>query len=465
MSARILVVDDVDLNVKLLEAKLSSEYFDVLTANEGESVLRMAQDQRPDIILLDVMMPGMDGFEVCRRLKANPITADIPVVMVTALSETSDRVRGLEVGADDFLTKPVNDIALFARVRSLVRLRRMSEEWRHRENVYGRFDTLLGSEPPVERSGPACIVVWGESSFNANKIASMLAPIAERTTQVDAPDALQAAVDSSTDLVVLSVSVRADALRIVAQLRANEASRHVPVLLIADQGDLPRLAKALDLGANDYVLRPLDANELIARARTQVRRKRLQDRLSENYQKSLSLALTDGLTGLYNRRYLAAHLDGLLSRLADGMVPPALFIFDIDWFKRVNDTYGHAAGDCVLREIANRVSRNVRSFDLVARYGGEEFVVVLPETPLPVAMTVAGRLRAVIADTPFELKEAGVDIPVTISIGVALARDATETASSLLGRADEALYAAKAQGRNCVVCASEEPTVAPRAMA
>jgi len=133
MTARVLVVDDVELNVKLLEAKLASEYFEVVTAYNGADALDLAEAEPPDIILLDVMMPRMDGFEVCRRLKANERTTDIPAVMVTALSDVADRLRGLEAGADDFLTKPVNDIALFARVRSLVRLKRMMEELRLRE--------------------------------------------------------------------------------------------------------------------------------------------------------------------------------------------------------------------------------------------------------------------------------------------------------------------------------------------
>src|SRR5579864_5180818 len=142
MTARILVVDDVELNVKLLEAKLANEYFEVISAYDGPTALTLADAELPDIILLDVMMPRMDGFEVCRRLKADPRTADIPVVMVTALSDVADRLRGLEVGADDFLTKPVNDVALFARVRSLVRLKRVTEEWRLREEVYGQFDKI-----------------------------------------------------------------------------------------------------------------------------------------------------------------------------------------------------------------------------------------------------------------------------------------------------------------------------------
>jgi two-component system, cell cycle response regulator len=455
VSARILVVDDVEMNVKLLEAKLASEYFNVITANDGFAALQKLHDEKPDIVLLDVMMPGLDGFEVCRRMKADPLTAEVPVVMVTALSDRSDRVRGLEAGADDFLTKPVNDMALFARVRSLVRLRRMMEEWRHREEVYGRFEPLLGAARPSERQGPARVILWGESAFSAGRIIEMLKPIANEVVRCETPDEVQAACDGTIDLTILSLAAKVDALRVVAQLRAHETSRHVPILLLADAEELPRLAKGLDLGANDYLIRPLDPNELIARARTQARRKRLQDQLLENYQKSLSLALTDTLTGLYNRRFLAAHLDGLVARAAQGAMGPALIIFDIDWFKRVNDSWGHPGGDAVLREVAQRAVRNVRAFDLTARYGGEEFVVVLPETPLAVALIVAERLRSTIAETPIVVTDPPFAARVTISAGVAATRPG-ETSQSLLQRADSALYAAKTGGRNRVVNAEEE---------
>ena len=132
MTARVLVVDDVPANVKLLEARLSAEYFDVSTAYNGAEALTIAERAECDIILLDVMMPDMDGFEVCRRLKANPVTHHIPVVMVTALDQPSDRIRGLEAGADDFLTKPVTDVALISRVRSLARLKMVTDELRMR---------------------------------------------------------------------------------------------------------------------------------------------------------------------------------------------------------------------------------------------------------------------------------------------------------------------------------------------
>jgi two-component system cell cycle response regulator len=449
MSARVLVVDDVDVNVRLLEAKLSSEYFTVVTASSGEEALRMARSEHPDIILLDVMMPEMDGFEVCRRLKADPATDGIPVVMVTALSEVADRVRGLQSGADDFLTKPVNDVALFARVRSLVRLKRMTEEWRLREEVYGRFDTVIDDGRRKEDMSPANVVLWEETDFAADRVTEMLQPAAQ-VLRPKSAEQLREMADATVDLVILSLNGEQDALRLVAQLRGSETSRLIPILLIADGEDLPRLAKGLDLGANDYIVRPVDRNELSARARTQVRRKRLQDRLQDNYQRSLALALTDSLTGLYNRRYLLAHLDGLMVRASEGAQGPAMLMLDLDFFKRVNDAHGHAAGDAVLREVAGRIARHVRNFDLVARYGGEEFVVVMPETQLAVAAMVAERLRNVVASKPIALGDGLGEISVTISVGIAVTREGGDNATHMLQRADKALYEAKGRGRNCV---------------
>ncbi len=191
MSARVLVVDDIAINVKLLEAKLSSEYFDVLSASSGSAALEIADAELPDVILLDVMMPRMDGFEVCRRLKANPRTADLPVVMVTALSDAANRLRGLEAGADDFLTKPVNDIALFARVRSLARLKRMMEEWRLRDEICGRFG---GSQSVTEEGGPAHILIVEEDAFAAARMSETLA-LAHRVTVVGSCTEAQSRLD------------------------------------------------------------------------------------------------------------------------------------------------------------------------------------------------------------------------------------------------------------------------------
>src|SRR6267143_381533 len=449
MSARVLVVDDVEANVKLLEAKLSSEYFDVLSAFNGHSALEIADSEVPDVILLDVMMPRMDGFEVCRRLKANPRTADVPVVMVTALSDVANRLRGLEAGADDFLTKPVNDIALFARVRSLSRLKRMMEEWRLREGICGRF---AGSDIALAKdSRPARIILIEEDQFAAARMAEILRASAQLVICQSCAE-VQKQLDGDTELIIASLSTSSgDPLRLVTQCRASEIFRQLPILLIAEESDLHRLAKGLDLGASDYLIRPVDRNELLARTGTQIRRKRLQDRLQENYQRSLYLALTDELTGLYIRRYLLAHLDELIDRVNHDHMSAAILLFDIDHFKQVNDTYGHAAGDEVLRELASRAMNSVRSVDLVARLGGEEFVVVMPETDIVIATAVAERLRLAVAREQFIVGTGGMKVAVTISIGATVAASGDGRAELLKRADDDALYNAKTAGRNRIV--------------
>ena len=454
MSARVLVVDDVMPNVKLLAAKLTREYFDVLTAYNGQQALELVKKESPDIVLLDVMMPGMDGFEVCQRIRSDPATMHIPVVMVTALSDISDRVRGLEAGADDFLTKPVNDIALFARVRSLVRLKMMMDEWRLRETTSGHFGMLSnGVNLLSESTEKARVLVLEDSPLDLDKITETLKRDgADVYSAANCAGALERALGEEFDLVIVSLTLlNEDGLRLCSQLRSHERTRQVPILLMIDEGDLQRVAKGLELGANDYVIKPIDRNELQARVRTQVRRKRYQDRLRANYEQSLSLALTDSLTGVFNRRYVSAHLPRLLDRAADSNKPVSILMFDIDHFKRVNDTFGHDVGDEVLREVAVRSARNLRNFDLVARLGGEEFVVIMPDTDGESALMVAERLRQRIGDTPFQISAPVGEITVTVSVGVAVGGRVGDTVDTLIKRADEALYEAKRSGRNRVI--------------
>ncbi|HYD98036.1 MAG TPA: PleD family two-component system response regulator [Alphaproteobacteria bacterium] len=459
MSARILVVDDVLPNVKLLQAKLTREYFDVVTAFNGPEALDSVKAQAPDLVLLDVMMPGMDGFEVCGRIKADPATSHVPVIMVTALSDAADRVRGLEAGADDFLTKPVNDVALFARVKSLVRLKMTMDEWRLRQRTSGQLGVMPEAPQLMSESAEAAhVLVLEDSTVDTGKIVEALSRDRHvTTTAATIAEALEKAQGGDFDLVVVSLTLlEEDGLRVLSQLRSNERTRGVPVLLIVDDGDLNRTVKGLELGATDYLAKPIDRNELLARVRTQIRRKRFQDRLRASYEQSLSLALTDSLTGLHNRRYALAHLDHLVQQMAVTGKPLSLLMFDIDHFKQVNDTWGHPVGDEVLRELAKRVSGNLRSFDLVARLGGEEFVVIMPDTPLDAAVMVAERLRNRVAGTLVKVSAPVGEIQVTISIGAACAT-ATCTADDLLRRADAALYAAKNAGRNRVCSEAVQP--------
>ena len=457
MPGRILVVDDIPANVRLLEAKLSSEYFDVITAASGPQALEIARAESPDIVLLDIMMPGMDGFEVCKRLKFDPLTSHIPVVMVTAFSDVSDRVRGLEAGADDFLTKPVRDVALFARVRSLIRLKMVMDEWRLRQQT----SSELGIVPAVataeaEDFGRARILVCETSPIEIANLEEVLARDGHALQMaVTIPDGQKLAAAGDHDLVIVDLALGDDdVLRFCSHLRTQERTRQTPILLIAEEDQTAKLAKSLDLGVNDYLIQPVDRNELLARVRTQIRRRRFQDRLRASYMQSLSMALTDQLTGLYNRNYLMTHLSGLMQRTVASGKALALAMIDVDTFKQVNDTHGHAAGDEVLAELAQRMTHYTRNFDTVARLGGEEFVVVMPDTTPELSMLVAERLRLRVAETPIRLKN-GISLPITISIGVAISRHHGDRAEDLLARADGALYAAKRDGRNRVVLAND----------
>lgn len=290
MSARVLVVDDIPVNVKLLEAKLLVEYYEVITASDGPSALKLVEEQSPDIILLDVMMPGMDGYEVCRRIKSNPATSHVPVVMVTALNEVRDRVVGLEAGADDFLTKPVNDVALFARIRSLVRLKRAGDEWRAREETSVHLGITDDGGLRFDESDPGRILLVDEGSWDSTNVAATLREQQHELVIAGSHDeAKTLAKEGDFHLVLINDSVRGeDALRLCSHLRSEEETRHGPILLMIEDGNEERLAKALELGVNDYLVRPIDNDELVARTRTQVNRKRYEERLRSNYQESMN---------------------------------------------------------------------------------------------------------------------------------------------------------------------------------
>lgn len=455
MTARILVVDDIPANVKLLEARLLAEYFDVLTAEDGFKALDICASTPVDLVLLDIMMPGISGFNVCERLKADPRTAHIPVVMVTALDQPSDRVRGLKAGADDFLTKPVNDLQLISRVKSLVRLKTLSDELRIRaetaQNI-GLEDMLKGTDG---REEPGQVLLVDSRGSSQERIIKALKPVAHVVAISDPQAALFEAAENPFDLVIVNANLdEYDPLRLCSNLRSLERTRFLPLLLVTEPGAEDVIVRALDIGVNDYIVRPIDPNELVARSLTQIKRKRFNDRLRTSVRETIELAVTDGLTGLSNRRYLDNHLKTLFNRAAARGRSLSVCITDIDRFKHVNDTYGHDVGDEVLKEFANRVRSTVRGADLACRYGGEEFVVVMPDTDATVAAVIAERLRSLIENEPFVLRRSGITLHITASLGIACNEQGAETPEQLLKQADKALYEAKNGGRNRVVAAA-----------
>ncbi|KJV65918.1 MULTISPECIES: PleD family two-component system response regulator [Ehrlichia] len=454
MTAKVLIVDDLPANIKLLQAKLISEYYNVLTATNGMDAIKIAEEKHPDIILLDVMMPEMDGYETCKRLKSNPATTYIPIVMVTALDNTSDnRVSGLSYGADDFLTKPINDTALFARIRSLTRFKMVIDELRLRGKTNADMSVLHSNMMDyANKIDDASILIVDEDIIRSEHINNVLQKSFQQTVVSHNIDqALTLSNIQNYDLIIIDLEFSGDGLRLCSQLRNKIETRYTPILVLLDDHENPKLlSKAFDIGIHDYITNPIDSNELIARVNVQVKRKRYQDALRINVDTSMTMAITDPLTGCYNRRYFDMHFHNMVNELLQKDKNLSLMILDIDHFKEVNDTFGHTVGDELLQQFKKRVSDNIRITDLLARFGGEEFVVILPDTTITTAEQVASRILSVIEQTPF--KTSIGDISKTVSIGVVeVHKSDINNIKQLIDRADKCLYEAKNTGRNKVI--------------
>lgn len=306
-SNRILVVDDVPVNIQLLVTYLAAEGYDVVSAKDGHDAMKAVKEHQPDLILLDVMMPKMNGFKVCEVIKSDDATKFIPVILVTALNELEDKVKGMNSGADDFLAKPFNKLELLVRVRSLLRIKHLHDELQE---------------------------------------------------------------------------------KVIELQRTKEELRQ--------------------------------------------------------------LAITDGLTGLYNYRYFKEQLLQELKRAQRHSLNISVVMIDIDHFKQYNDKNGHPAGDVVLKDIARLLRDNIRNIDLAARYGGEEFSLILIETDKPSAKIVSEKIRKLVEDYGFAYESSQPDGKLTISTGVATFPEDGEDFDTLVSKADQRLYRAKEAGRNLI---------------
>jgi two-component system, cell cycle response regulator len=455
MSGRILIVDDVASNRIVYRARLAAAFYDPVLAADGASCLRMAVDAHPELILLDLSLPDMHGHDVLRQLRQDPRTSDIPVIVLTASTDSDARVGAFSAGADDVIIKPASDQVLLARVRNLLRGRA--------ETGYStapEFDCAGLAEAPTRFEPCATVaLVSGHADLASQWQLDLSGQLRDRLVVLSRAEVLAEATATRPEGEVPDVFIIHDdgrdtsgSLRLLSELKSHLATRHSAVCVIGAAGDSDDAAMAFDLGADDVVGTKVSAAELAMRTRSLLRRKRDGDRRRARIEDGLRLAMVDPLTGLHNRRYALPQLAAIAARATETGEDFAVMVVDLDRFKAVNDKHGHAAGDAVLVEVARRLRANLRDGDLLARIGGEEFLVVVPQSSTTGARLVAERLCAALDERPIRLASGG-SLKVTVSIGVAvsaLESGATLSVDALVEQADLALLESKVAGRNQV---------------
>jgi two-component system, cell cycle response regulator len=446
MSGHILIVDDLSINRTILRARLSAACYTCMMAATGQDAIDMARAHSPDLVLLDFRLPDLNGQDVCRALRADPVTRDIPVILFSASTDRDMRLQALQAGADDFLAKPLDESYLLGRIRSLLRTRDTRADW-DAAPVPGMAEVAAPFALPnqlavlTEEPGPD-----DPALMHAAQGAVISRLSVQQALRMD-PGQL------CPDVILLAPDViQAQGLQIISDLRSRPGTRDAElcVMLPADQ-DL-MAAMALDLGATEILRLPLDPDETALRLQAVLRHKRCAQAHAQAVAVQLDQALRDPLTGLFNRRHLVAQL----WQLAQSEMG-AVLVLDLDHFKAVNDRYGHVAGDDVLVEVATRIRQNLRRSDTLARYGGEEFVVLLPSADLGVARQIATRIRDAVQASRFLAHLDGTGVQVTVSIGVASidqpkpGQGPDDFVRMTIDAADIALRAAKEGGRNRIM--------------
>ncbi|MBU0664876.1 MAG: diguanylate cyclase [Proteobacteria bacterium] len=442
IEGKVLVVDDQPHNVKLLATHLNHAGYAVVKAYGGEEALTLARQEGPDLILLDVMMPGLDGYQVTAQLKKDAQTRMIPIVLVTALEGVEEKVRGFESGADDFLSKPVNSIELLARVRSLVKLKKLQD--------YQQCQVEASSEPEAVQGGDNEFILVVEDDPVAAKNYELILGKEDHTVVMahTAAEAMEILSQRVPALIILDMMLPdMSGLELLDRIKASNACQFSSVIIVSALDDLETKVQGIDGGADDYILKPVNHHELQARVRANLRKHSLQHKMQHDLQTAFLRATTDGLTELYNRQYFDDAMRKVMAEAHRYERKFSLLLLDIDHFKIVNDTFGHVAGDHVLQELARVMKNQVRESDIACRYGGEEFTVVLPGTAIVGAVALAEKLRTTIEHHPFPDVDGR---QITVSIGVTEGKGAERDASMIIAQADEALYQAKRQGRNQV---------------
>lgn len=465
MPGKILILDSVPTNRIVLKVKLSNAFYQVAQASTLDEALDIIRTDVPDLVVVGSENAGDDeGARLCTALKNSAISSSLPVLLLTAQTTREFRMKALNSGADDVFAKPVEEAALLARIRSLLRTRDADEEWRLRDRASG----MLGfAEQPAAAFQKQVSILFAtlDRSTGLRWCAQLKPLVPFALMHKPLYEALSAMAKFATpDAFIIALDPKApeDGLRLLAEIRARTATRHCGVLVVMPDSKSGTVIDALDLGANDVMAHGFDPEEMAVRLSNIIQHKRFRDSLRRNVQEGLEAAITDPLTGLFNRRYALPHLKRIAEFSSRNKRDFAVMVADLDYFKKINDRFGHAAGDTVLSVLATRLRNALRPVDLLARIGGEEFLIVLPATNRATATDVAANLCQVISHEPVYIQKSDIQIPVTVSIGVAMASDHRTTGeisgTTLLDHADRALYGAKSTGRNQVSLETVAPS-------
>ncbi|SMX37280.1 diguanylate cyclase [Octadecabacter ascidiaceicola] len=458
MAGEILIIDAVATNRIVLKVKLLVAQYRVRLCETLAEAKAEIDASLPDLILLDTAI-GKDAVSAfCTALNADERASLIPIIATGGFTTPKDRVAALEAGADDVLSKPFDDHILQARIRSLLRSRDARQELRMRDGTR----TALGfAEACSEFTAPTQLLVASLDDTLAPDLGYLSQTLENVQVNTSAPESITREPIKKFPIDLFLLDFRAGLsddkvlFRILSELRSRSETRHSSIMALLPTNARHAAAMALDLGANDIVYSTVAAEEIRHRCAVLIQAKHEADALRRTVESGLEAAITDPLTGLFNRRYALPHLSRLSTESRKNGRQFAIMALDLDHFKTVNDTYGHAAGDEVLRQTAARLQGNLRAVDLLARMGGEEFLVAIPNSDVVHARKAAERLCDLIGGAPFYVGPDRQEVNVTMSVGVYLsdgtdAGEKIESHGALVNAADVALYAAKSGGRNKV---------------
>ncbi|MBP1768716.1 MAG: two component system response regulator, modulated diguanylate cyclase [Candidatus Aminicenantes bacterium] len=449
---KVLLVDDDPKSLRFYEAILGDKNYDLIKAATGKEAIELTTSHIPDLILLDIILPDIDGMEVTRRIRKDEAAKNIPIILITSLDDSETKEIGLESGAEEFLTKPVRPVELAARVNSMIRLKQYRDQIAvRRQSLEVEAKGTGPAEPNAEpEAKPPLLLLVEDNPSDIQFVVDTLKDLPCRIEVVKTGnEVLPRVLKGDIDLILLDILLPdIDGFEICRRLKASENARDVQVVIITCLADLDSKIRGIEMGAEEFLVKPLIPRELTARVRVLLEKKGHIDQLRSHLETAMDTAKMDWLTGLNNHGSFYVFLTHELKRASRQRYPVSLILIDIDDFKLYNDTLGHTVGDAYLKELAQLISCQIRDVDMAARYGGEEFAIVVPYAGLAVGKKVAKRIHEAIRSHKFAAAPEERFQTLTVSLGLAVYPTDAWKIEDLIEQADQMLYKAKENGKN-----------------